>query len=402
MAKWIKTKFSGVRFRQHPNRKHGVKRDRYFTIRYQADGKRKEEALGWASEGWTPEKAALELAKLKTAHTTGEGPTRLNKKREVKRAREKEEERDKVTFKEFFEGSYFPISELSKKPETYRKEKEHFINWINPVIGDMPLREIQALNMEKIKKTMLEAGKAPRTLQYVFATIRQIWNMARRDGFVERESPTKQVRLPKIDNERMRFLTYKEADVLLEHLNARSIQLHDMALISLHCGLRADEIFKLFWADVDFDREMLTLRDRKGESGVAFMTDDVKAIFGRLKRGRPDMLVFTDRKGKKIKKISNVFSRVVKELGLNNSISDRRQRVVFHTWRHTFASWLVESGEDLYTVQKLLGHASLVMTERYSHLRPDTLRRAVKGFQKSINKAKEQKKVIKMAKSKIK
>ncbi len=57
-AKWRTTKYPGVRFREHATRRHGVVKDRYFSIRYQRDGRRQEKALGWASEGWTAEKAA--------------------------------------------------------------------------------------------------------------------------------------------------------------------------------------------------------------------------------------------------------------------------------------------------------------------------------------------------------
>ena len=61
MAKWEATNFKGVRSRQHATRKHGIQPDTYFSLRYQFDGKRKEEGLGWQSEGWTAEKAALKL-----------------------------------------------------------------------------------------------------------------------------------------------------------------------------------------------------------------------------------------------------------------------------------------------------------------------------------------------------
>src|SRR4030067_919470 len=95
--KWKKTKFPGVRYYDHPTRKHGIQKDRYFAIRYQRDGKRHEEGIGWASEGWTAEKAANELAELKKAHTLGTGgPTSLNEKREV----EKEKREQKRLAKE--------------------------------------------------------------------------------------------------------------------------------------------------------------------------------------------------------------------------------------------------------------------------------------------------------------
>jgi site-specific recombinase XerD len=73
------------------------------------------------------------------------------------------------------------------------------------------------------------------------------------------------------------------------------------------------------------------------------------------------------------------------ELGFNAGVTDRRQRVVFHTLRHTFASWLVQNGTDLYTVSKLLGHSDISMTQRYSHLSDDTLQRAVKNLEKAIS-----------------
>mgnify|MGYP000971734166 FL=1 len=84
-GQWIKTKSVGVRYRQHPTRKHGVNFDRYFTIRYKVNGLEKSEGLGWASEGWTEKKAAAILAELKANQTMGLGPATLTEKREIKR-----------------------------------------------------------------------------------------------------------------------------------------------------------------------------------------------------------------------------------------------------------------------------------------------------------------------------
>ena len=95
-----------------------------------------------------------------------------------------------------------------------------------------------------------------------------------------------------------------------------------------------------------------------------------------MEQGAHDDLVFTDRDGGKIKRVSFSFYRAVDELKLNEGISDPRQKVVYHTLRHTFASWLVESGESLYTVSRLLGHSSLEMAARYSHIGESTLQNA--------------------------
>ncbi|MBL3580798.1 hypothetical protein [Oleidesulfovibrio alaskensis] len=75
-ANWIKID-RGIRYKEHPTRKHGVKPDRYFVLRHSSEGKMHQEALGWASEGVTLEKARIRLAELKEAKRTGKGATTL-------------------------------------------------------------------------------------------------------------------------------------------------------------------------------------------------------------------------------------------------------------------------------------------------------------------------------------
>jgi len=390
---WKKTKYPGVRSYEHKTRKNGIQKDKYFAIRYQAKGKRTEEGLGWASEGWSAEKAALELAELKKAHTLGAGPSRLSDKRQQEQDRQTREQQEKarldkenITFKLYFTETYFPIAKTSKRTQSYVKEEAHFKLWIESVLGDLPLKNIRPFHIEKIKKNMLDAGKAPRYIQYVLATIRQAWNMARRSGLVNDESPTRQVKIPKIDNRRLRFLNKNEAKLLLENLSIRDNTVYNMALLSLHTGMRAGEIFNLKRCHVDIDRRLISIIDPKGNlNRTAYMTEQVKAMFASLHKKSPDSFVFVDKEGKKFKEMSNTFRTAVKALGLNEGRTDHRQRVVFHTLRHTFASWHVESGTDLYTVKELMGHGSITMTERYSHLGQNTLQIAVKNLEKSIN-----------------
>ncbi len=393
MAKRIKTNFIGIRYKEHPTRKHGIGYDRYFTIRYKLCGKDKEEGVGWSSQGVTAQIANARLSEIKENQRTGQGAQSLTEKREIEKIRREQEQteqtkrdRENILFTTYFVDIYFPIAQTSKKTETCRTELQYYKNWIEPAFAGKPFKDIAPFHCEKLKKKLLSSGRTPRTLQYIFAIIRQIWNMAKRDGLISTNSPTKHVTIPKIDNKRLRFLRHNEANVLLDELYRRSKQLHDMSLLALQCGLRAGEIFGLIWNDIDIDRGLITVKDTKSSHNrPAFMTQAVKSMMaGRKQSVTMAGFVFLDRNGKKIERISHAFSRAVAQLGFNDGITDCRQKVVFHTCRHTFASWLVQGGADLYTVQKLMGHSTFEMVQRYAHLSEGTLQKAVKDLEKSM------------------
>jgi site-specific recombinase XerD len=107
------------------------------------------------------------------------------------------------------------------------------------------------------------------------------------------------------------------------------------------------------------------------------MHDKVRRMLSERKSEQAKGHVFTTSDGKQIKKISNSYQRAVERLGFNANVTDRRQKVVFHTLRHTYASRLVMAGVDLYTVQRLMGHKDITMTRRYAHLAPEHLDKAV-------------------------
>jgi integrase len=163
-----------------------------------------------------------------------------------------------------------------------------------------------------------------------------------------------------------------------------------MSLLSLYCGLRAGEIFNLTWSDVDFRNETIMIKDTKsGRNRNAIMTAAVKSMLEQRKSCRQFDMIFPSRTGDKTTEVSRTFDRTVDRIGFNKGITDRRQKAVFHTLRHTYASWLVMSGVDLYTVQKLMGHSTIAMTERYSHLAPDHLKGAVRKLENSLKQNNE-------------
>jgi integrase len=216
-------------------------------------------------------------------------------------------------------------------------------------------------------------------VEYALAVIRQVFNYARDHELFTGQIIVNKVKIPRADNRRIRFLTHDESEELLAELAERSPDLHDMALLALHCGPRAGEIFGLTWQDIDFERGLVTLRHTKnGHVRHVPMTDRVREMLKNreLVRDQDNSLVFPSRNGDKIKKISHAFERTVKDLGWNKGLDDSRQKVVFHSLRHTCASWLVMAGVPLYTVKEYLGHKQISQTERYAHLAPDSLQQA--------------------------
>ena len=423
---WKKTAQKGLRFYEHETRRHGKKRDRYYSIRFKVAGRDYTYGVGWLSDGIPEairkaepglgfEDYCLKLLRQYKANVkSGTGPKSPKQKRAIAEAREAAEresraqaEADNVTFGHYFEKTYFPTFQVGRKKSTTCKAKEHFKNWLEPVIGNTPLKMLKPLKkpvqsnkknivkmspLDRIAKNILDKGRSPRTLQYVMATFRQVWNMARRDGLVAGDTPTRNIKRPKIDNRRVRFLSHKEADTLLNALQAKDTTAHNMALLSLHTGLRVGEMMNLKWSHIDAERGLIRVMDAKGGFGRAvYMTKRVKAMFEGMTQGEPEELVFKSITGKPLKEMPRVYFEVVAALKFNEGITDPRQKVVAHTLRHTFASWHVTAGTDIYTLKELLGHSVIQMTERYSHLAPATLQNATQNIERAIKSAEEEK-----------
>ena len=232
---------------------------------------------------------------------------------------------------------------------------------------------------------MRDAGLADRSMEYALAVIRQVFNYAFRNDLFSGDNPVKKVKIPKSDNKRLKFLTRDEAEKLLNALKAKSQTVWEQALISLHTGLMAGEIFRLTWADVNIDRGTLTVDGKNKKTRHAYMTSDIKTMLLNKKSGKPSARLYPAINEDTRQEISKTFKRVVKKLKFNDGIEDRRDKVVFHTLRHTYASWLVQNGTDLYVVKDRLGHSTLAMTERYAHLAPKNSQRTVATLENFLN-----------------
>jgi len=415
-----KTNHAGLRYFEHETRKHGKKKDRYYTIRFRLDGKLYHYGVGWLSDG-IPEAVRKEepnlgfedyclklLRQYKANVKTGTGPKSPKEKRDIEQAKRdlaeqerQQAEKENVTFSQFMTGTYLPQSKLDKKAKTHEIEAMLYERHMD-IIGPLPFSTISAFHLEKIKKTMADKKLSARTIQYVLQIIRHAFKKAKDSKIFDGDSPTKAIKWPKPDNMKLRYLTIEEAEKLLAALATKSQTLHDAALLSLHCGLRFGEIAALPWSCVNFETGTLAILNAKTGSRTAYLTERAKTMLeSRMKnqkenkrRGR---LVFPKRSGKKgvMIQASKVFRDTVDELKLNEGITDRKQKVTFHTLRHTYATHLYESTHDLYLTQRSLGHATGTMTARYAKMSESRLREGAAALQAAfINGAKKAGQVV--------
>jgi integrase len=289
-----------------------------------------------------------------------------------------------ILFSEFMKEYFAFENKISIK-----KEKTLYNRHLS-VLNNKTLQEITMLDAEKIVNSILKKGLAVRTAEYVVSVLRHALNKAVERGYLQ-VNPISKIKVPRKDNRRIRFLTKNEAIKLLNELKKRSQRTYEMAFLSLNTGMRFGEIASLTWQDIDFDNDIIYIKDPKNRKGrVAYMIEEVREFLKNKKQNSDtnstNSLIFSTKKHDKMTTITNSFKHAVNRLGLNKGITDPRDKVVFHTLRHTFASWLVQDGTPLYTVKELLGHKSIAMTERYSHLAESTMREAVKKLKNKLKK----------------
>ena len=176
---------------------------------------------------------------------------------------------------------------------------------------------------------------------------------------------------------RVRWITREEAMNLIEACRAsRNDQLADFVVMGLNTGMRKQEILGLEWSRVDLANRMLYLRpeDTKGKRRLGIpINATVRSVLTarleeRMRSNNPSPWVF-HRQGKRIGDITNGFRLACQRAGLDDFHP--------HDLRHTCAAWLVSAGIPLSEVRDLLGHSSVIVTERYAHLCPGRVRAAV-------------------------
>ncbi|MCP5364923.1 MAG: site-specific integrase [Hyphomicrobiales bacterium] len=178
---------------------------------------------------------------------------------------------------------------------------------------------------------------------------------------------------PKVQKSTTRFLTPQEARTLA---SCCAGHLRPLVIFLTHTGARLGEALRLKWSEVDLNaRRVMFLRTKNGESRGVPLNDDAFLALANLahREGHvfltPAAKPYHDTRGLGGSPIKRAFKTACKRAGIEG--------LRVHDLRHTFASWLVMNGTPLRTVAELLGHKSLSMVHRYSHLSPDHLADAV-------------------------
>lgn len=396
--KWISA-LPGVRYREHETRRQKNGRpDRYYAIRYyDADGKQREDGLGWATEGWSAEKAQGVLGELKKAALTGEGPRSVAELREanLRRRADASSAADALTVAEFFDDYYVPTTR--KRKRTWSHDKGRFDKGIRERLGGVPFRGLTREHMAELMDALRAEGLAESTVLQYMAILRQMFSLARitmingEPLWAAAISPVNEVELPEGSQERERFLEYDEADRLIAAAGALEVDevhlpllpdLVDLIRLALNTGLRFGELMRLEWTDVSLQHAFLTVRiERRRKTGgkVPLNQEALEVLRTRnRRRRRADVAVFPpDRTGKDGCVLRRLYALAVDAAELNKDSTGPKSKVVFHTLRHTFGSWLAIAGTDIYRIKTLMRHKTITMTMRYAHLLPDATRDAV-------------------------
>ena len=380
--KWFKTQFPGVRYREHPTRKHGVRRDRYYALHYKVNGQVIDESIGWASEGFTAEKAFMKMQELKSNRKTGTGPQTLNEDRAQKQAdREAEAARLKAealahkTLSEYWEESYFPAAKQSKKGNSWIKEEQHFRLWIGPLLGSLPLRTIGLPQWDELVKALSTAGRTARSKEYITGTLRRILKHAYDRRMIDDAPPTgKRVGVTGPgNNRRLRVISPEEEAAILQYLSVSDPHAWRFTRFCFLTGCRVSEAMNLTWAGVNFSMGTITFHETKNHDSRRIpITPMLMDLLSEMEQGgtslspAADAPVFTHQKnGKAYQEAPSAFSTAVANLGFNEGHS-KRDRIVFHSIRHSVATRLAQR-LGLRDLMDVMGWRTVQMAMRYVH-----------------------------------
>ena len=258
-------------------------------------------------------------------------------------------------------------SEVAAKRSALRK---HLV----PMFGKRKLDEIKVRQVEQFKSAKLKEGLAPKTVNNFLSVLHRLLVVAREWDLISEVPAIKWLKVPTPEFD---FLDFEEAERLVRGADG---EWGAMITLALKTGMRMGELRALRWDDVDLVAGKLVVRKsawkqivgtpKNGRTRELPLSQKALQVMKAHRHMRGDQ-VFCNPDGSMYTKeqCKHPLWRACKRAGL--------RRIGWHVLRHTFASHLVMRGAPVKAVQELMGHSTMEMTMRYSHLSPDVRRDAV-------------------------
>ena len=353
--KRFRTEYPGIFYRE-AIRIGGKGKERIYYIVFKKDGKVYEEKVG---RQYADDMTAAKAARIRADRIEG----RRMSRQEI---REKEKAADqKWTLSKLWDEYE------AQKPDAYsiKVEKYRFNKYLNPKYGNKTPSELHQLDVDRLRINLLKT-KAPQTVKHVLGLLKRLCNFGVRKQLCQ--GINFKIEMPRVDNKTTEDLSPDQLKNLLDAIESSSDRTAAVFMkMALFSGMRRGELMKLKWADIDFDRGFIHIKEPKG--GVS-QSIPINSQLHELLKNHPHLseYVFVRDNGLPFTNVINKRVRLIKQkAGIPNNFRP------LHGLRHAYASLLASSGQvDMYTLQKLLTHKSPIMTQRYAHLRDETMKRA--------------------------
>ena len=276
------------------------------------------------------------------------------------------------------------IKSLPNSKETIRNKLlayAHFKPFWNRNIAEITIQDIEHYQLQR-KIEVIEMPKNEekreqdinfRWINLEIATLRHFFNYCIKSGYAEKNPAAGIKKLSELS----RLKTLSDGDIEKLIVGATNKLTRDIISFLIYTGCRKGEALNLKWADVDLQNDVIAIKGTKTKYDRYIpISKPLKVLLSGIEKNQDSLYVF-ERNGAKLTDFKRSFQTACR----NAVLKDLR----IHDLRHVFASKMVMNGTSLYITGELLGHRTTQMTKRYSHLVPETLRKAVNDVWKKDN-----------------
>jgi integrase len=287
--------------------------------------------------------------------------------------RERQERRSIPTLRSFVEERYLPFVQSYKR--SWQTDEIVLRVHVLPRLGGLFLDEITTESIIDVVASLRSEEYAPGTIGRVIVILRYVFNLAHKWNVLRgTENPASGIPIPP-DIQRNRFLDQAEIARLVEVLARDDNRVAAKAiLLLLLTGARRNEVTHARWEHVDLEAGTLFVPlSKSGKPRYIFLNAAAVNVLRSVPQLPDNPYVFPSPvTGRPSASLHFPWTRIRIRAGLDD--------VRLHDLRHSFASALANDGRDLYTVQRLLGHANAKATQRYAHLKRETLANAAEAM----------------------